>query len=720
MTSYTDVFGGENISPAQLSYRAITLTADVTLVWPTFAQAGADIVADKNDVTPSTTGLDITMPDATQVSVGTDAYFRNLGSDSFNVLKNDGSALLTLAAGEAWYIYLRTNSTAAGTWGTIQMGTGTSTADAASLDGLGLVAAAGLLNLSHPVSTKNASYTLVANDRAQTVVSTGGAITFAFTAAATLGNNWFTLVRNSGSGTLTLNPDSSELIDGATTKALAAGESCFVVCDGSAFYTVGYGRSITNTVTAIGISGGGGAATQTLSATEVAAQVQDYSGTLTGNRNYEYGTSPGYWYVYNGMTLGGFTAKWRVNGGDSGVTSSSIAAGAHGILVSNGTNMFLAMAAGSGTVTSVATGTGLTGGPITTTGTIALDVTAVTPGSYTNGSFTVDAQGRLTAASSGTAVTSIVAGTGIAVSGSGAVTVALAAIADGSVLGNFSGGSAAPSAQATTGTGSVVRATSPTLVTPILGTPTSGTLTNCTGLPISTGVSGLGSNVATFLATPSSANLAAALTDETGSGAAVFANTPTLVAPILGTPTSGNLANCTGYPTGNIMTLGTPTATTSGSSVTFGSIPAGTKLIIVSFSGVSMTANDKLIGVQLGDAGGLENSGYTGAAVGFVAAPAILTQTSSTFFALAAPGSGGNTGTVAANTYSGSVVLTLENSASFRWAVNGSLSINDASDNAHAAVFTASGVKALSAELTQLAVLTDGTFDAGEVNIAYI
>lgn len=66
-----------------------------------------------------------------------------------------------------------------------------------------------------------------------------------------------------------------------------------------------------------------------------------------------------------------------------------------------------------------------------------------------------------------------------------------------------------------------------------LGTPSSGTLTNCTGLPISTGVSGLGANVATFLATPSSANLAAAVTDETGSGALVFGTSPTITTPTL-------------------------------------------------------------------------------------------------------------------------------------------------------------------------------------------
>lgn len=91
------------------------------------------------------------------------------------------------------------------------------------------------------------------------------------------------------------------------------------------------------------------------------------------------------------------------------------------------------------------------------------------------------------------------------------------------------------------GTGSVVMTTSPTLVTPNLGTPSALTLTNATGLPVA-GLTGLGTGVADFLAIPSSANLATAVTGETGSGALVFATSPSLVTPALGVATATSLA----------------------------------------------------------------------------------------------------------------------------------------------------------------------------------
>jgi hypothetical protein len=138
---------------------------------------------------------------------------------------------------------------------------------------------------------------------------------------------------------------------------------------------------------------------------------------------------------------------------------------------------------------------------------------------YNNGTDVVTAVDHIPSLTLGAALPIASGGTGITAFGTGVATA----------LG-----------QNVTGSGGIALATSPTFVTPVLGTPTSGTLTNATGLPISTGVSGLGTNVATFLGTPSSANLAAAVTDETGTGALVFATSPTLVTPVLGNTDLGN------------------------------------------------------------------------------------------------------------------------------------------------------------------------------------
>lgn len=100
-----------------------------------------------------------------------------------------------------------------------------------------------------------------------------------------------------------------------------------------------------------------------------------------------------------------------------------------------------------------------------------------------------------------------------------------------------------------TGSGSAVFSTSPVLVTPNLVTPSTVNLSNATGLPIATGVTGIASGVAAFLNNPgSNANLATILTGKTGSGAPVFSTSPVLVTPNLGTPTAIVLTSATGLP----------------------------------------------------------------------------------------------------------------------------------------------------------------------------
>jgi len=160
-----------------------------------------------------------------------------------------------------------------------------------------------------------------------------------------------------------------------------------------------------------------------------------------------------------------------------------------------------------------------------------------------------------------------------------------------------------------TGTGSVVLNTSPTLITPALGTPSSATLTNASGLPIASGVSGLGTGVASFLATPTSSNLASAISDETGSGALVFGTSPSFTTPSLGAASATSIV--------------VPTIT-GGSGTT-------QSLIYRSTSGNGTTGADHIF--QVGNNGGTEamrilNNGNVG--IGTTAPSSALTVGSTT------------------------------------------------------------------------------------------
>lgn len=278
----------------------------------------------------------------------------------------------------------------------------------------------------------------------------------------------------------------------------------------------------------------------------------------------------------------GFTAD--------GVLASSAMLGANALLIGGGAGATPSALASTGTTTTVLHGNA-SGFPSFGAVSLTADVAGVLPvanggtglssvptnGQVDIGNGTGFTRATLTAGS-GVTVTNGVGTITIAATGTGGTVTTVSVVsANGlagsvanptttpaitlstTVTGILQGNGTAISAASTTGSGAVVLATSPTLVTPALGTPASGTLTSCTGLPISTGVSGLGANVATFLATPSSANLAAALTDETGTGAAVFANTPTLVTPAIGAATgtslnlSGNATAAAFIPSGSTV-----------------------------------------------------------------------------------------------------------------------------------------------------------------------
>ena len=152
------------------------------------------------------------------------------------------------------------------------------------------------------------------------------------------------------------------------------------------------------------------------------------------------------------------------------------------------------------------------------------------------------------------------------------------------------------------------------------------------------------------------------------------------------------------------FTLATPQATTSGTSIDFTSIPAGTKVIYISFSGVSTNGSSDTI-IQIGDSGGVETSGYTGSNVDSTQSGGVDMSAGFILDNLQASGTA----------HYGSVVLTLLNSSTFIWSMTSNI--------AHGSYLTFSaGGKTLSAELDRVRLTTENgsdTFDAGSVNILY-
>jgi hypothetical protein len=155
--------------------------------------------------------------------------------------------------------------------------------------------------------------------------------------------------------------------------------------------------------------------------------------------------------------------------------------------------------------------------------------------------------------------------------------------------------------------------------------------------------------------------------------------------------------------TGVGMTLTSEQSTTSGSSVTFGSIPTGVKIIILNLFGVSTNGTGGC-GVQIGDAGGLETSGYVGRST--VAEGGGTVKNFSDHFEFGFLNAG--------DIQQGQFILTLQDASDYTWACTFTVGVSGQN------VWDGAGTKSLSAELTQVALRTDDTFDAGAVSILYM
>lgn len=296
MPGFTQVFGGSNIYPSQPSYSSINTAVNLALSWAIEqAPAGAIVVTSIMDVTATAPGLSLTLPDARQVSTGFTGLFNNIGANGFSILNNIGGVLVAPIPGSVWQLYLVDNSTAAGVWRVFQFGSAVSTAVAAALAGAGLQAIGNTLNEAMVVVLQNVNYNIVAADLAKVERWTGGVGLFNLPAPATVGANWFVVIKNSGSGNLTVTP-AAGLIDGQANLVVAPGNSVWVVTDGNNYFGLAEGT----------ISGGGafnlvtiniaGSGNFPLSGAQLNQIGYKFIGVLTGNVAVQVpGTAQQYW-----------------------------------------------------------------------------------------------------------------------------------------------------------------------------------------------------------------------------------------------------------------------------------------------------------------------------------------------------------------------------------------------------------------------------------------
>jgi len=333
MPIYTDVFGGANIYPSEISYSAIALSADVVLSWPEETSASSNLATRIIDVTASAGSLSIFMPDAMKSGTGNTVLFNNQGANTFLVKNATGTQLASIAAGTVWQVYLTSNTTEAGLWETLQFGATVSQANASALAGTGIVAVGTLLSQSVPVTSFNSNYTAGTNDRAKMYVWTGAGGTLTLPSAPTIGDNWFMYLRNEGSGAVSVEPAGTPTINGLSSLSFQPGDSAIIATDGINFFTVGLGQQaiFAFDYTSINVAGTGN---YTLAGSELNRIAYNFTGLLTGNRNIIVPATVQQYWVTN-ATTGAYTFTVKTSAG-TGVTLTS---GQRAIYYCNGTDV---------------------------------------------------------------------------------------------------------------------------------------------------------------------------------------------------------------------------------------------------------------------------------------------------------------------------------------------------------------------------------------------
>jgi len=357
--TYVNPITGQTINPSQIGYEALTISADTELDWPINGTTSTDVVAAIIQVTATVGSLKLYMPSALQVSTGQSVLIQNIGANSFTVTDISGNTIVAIASGIAEYIFLTDNTTNDGTWSTVTFGAGTSSANAAALAGYGLTAISTTLNQQYAESSIFSSITLTLAYRAQFLVWAGGVGTITLPTAATVGNGWFVMVRNGGTGILTLTPSGTDTIDAAATQQLQLTESLVIVSNGTNGYsTFAYGRSNTFAYTQLAKTVTGG--TDTLTAVEYANVVQEYFGALTSNQIVVLPSTVQIYYL-NNQTTGSFSLTFQT----SAVSAATVTVpqGQTLTVVCDGTNVYNSSSASGGTVTSLTINSGSAAAP---------------------------------------------------------------------------------------------------------------------------------------------------------------------------------------------------------------------------------------------------------------------------------------------------------------------------------------------------------------------